>query len=204
MRFQPTPLAGAYVIEPEPSEDERGAFMRTFCREEFGVQGLITEFVQCNVSYNLHKATLRGLHYQKPPHEEGKLVRCTAGAIFDVIVDIRPDSQTYCRWFAAELTQQNRLALYIPPGFAHGFQTLVDHSEVFYQMTEYYRPQSGAGLRWNDPAFGIQWPLPNPSSPGAMPNWRNCNGEWVAQSAVDRRERLPGPPCAAPSACARI
>ena len=162
MRFQDTPLAGAYVIEPEPIEDDRGAFMRTFCREEFEAHGLIGVFVQCNVSYNTRKATLRGLHFQKPPHEEGKLVRCTAGAVFDVIVDIRPESQTYCRWFGVELTRDNRHALYIPPGFAHGFQTLADHSEIFYQMTEFHHPESGVGLRWNDPAFGIEWPLPNP------------------------------------------
>ncbi len=166
MRFQKTPLPGAWLIEPEPIEDERGSFMRTFCREEFGAAGLPTDFVQCNLSHNRHQGGLRGLHYQKPPHEEGKLVRCTSGAIFDVIVDIRPGSPTYCRWFGVELTRANRRALYVPPGFAHGFQALEAESEVFYQMTEYFRPGHGAGLRWNDPAFGIEWPLPNPTLSG--------------------------------------
>ncbi len=163
MRFQETPLAGAYTIEPEIFEDGRGGFMRTFCREEFGQAGLPTEFVQCNLSYNRHKGGLRGLHYQRAPHEEGKLVRCCAGAVFDVIVDIRPGSASYCRWFGVELSRENRRSLYVPPGFAHGFQTLEEESEVFYQMTGFYRPESGAGLRWDDPAFGIRWPLPNPT-----------------------------------------
>ena len=163
MRFEQTPLAGAYLVGPEPFEDDRGSFMRTFCRDEFGAASLPTTFVQCNASYNRRKGGLRGMHYQKAPHEEGKLVRCTAGAVFDVIVDIRPESVTYCQWFGVELTQQNHRALYIPHGFAHGFQTLQDHSEVFYQMTEVYHPESSAGLRWDDPAFGIDWPLPNPT-----------------------------------------
>lgn len=163
MRFEAAPLAGAFVIHPEPIEDDRGSFMRTFCRDEFRQAGLPTEFVQCNASFNRRKGGLRGMHYQKPPHEEGKLVRCTAGAIFDVIVDIRPDSETYCQWFGVELTWSDHRALWIPPGMAHGFQTLVEGSEVYYQMTETYHPESSAGMRWNDPAFGIEWPLPDPT-----------------------------------------
>jgi dTDP-4-dehydrorhamnose 3,5-epimerase len=162
MRFKETPLAGAYVIEPESIDDDRGSFMRSFCAKEFGEHGLITAFVQCNISSNPRRATLRGMHYQKPPYEEGKLVRCTAGSIFDVIVDIRTGSRTYQEWYGLELTSQNRCAMYIPPGFAHGFQTLADDSEVFYQMTAYYHPGAGAGLNWDDPAIGIRWPLPDP------------------------------------------
>lgn len=162
MRFQETPLSGAFVIDAEPHEDERGSFMRTYCKREFAEQGLDTELLQCNLSHNVHKGILRGMHYQQPPHEEGKLVRCTMGSIFDVIVDIRADSPTYCKWFGVELTRQNNRALYVPPGFAHGFQTLEPHSGVFYQMTAYFEPDFQAGYRWNDPAFAIAWPLPNP------------------------------------------
>ena len=159
MIFTATRLAGAYLIDPERIEDERGFFARTWCRDEFERQGLNPRLVQCNVSYNHRRGTLRGMHYQAKPHEEAKLVRCTRGAIYDVIVDLRPDSPTYRQWVAVELTAENRRMLYIPEGFAHGFQTLADETEVFYQMSESYHPQSARGVRYDDPALGIAWPL---------------------------------------------
>ncbi len=159
MIFTETKLAGAYVVEPELLIDERGFFARTWSAEDFSAHGLEPKFVQCNTSLNKQKGTLRGMHYQIAPHEEAKLVRCTAGAIYDVIVDLRPDSPTRGQWVGVELTAQNRLMIYVPPGFAHGFQTLVDNSEVFYQVSAYYHPESARGVRWDDPAFGIRWPL---------------------------------------------
>src|SRR5262245_7029006 len=148
MRFLETPLAGVYVIELDWHEDERGVFARSFCAEEFAARGLNPRVVQCNVSLNRRKGTLRGLHYQVRPHEEAKLVRCTAGALYDVVVDITPKSATFKRWYAAELTQTNRRMLYVPEGFAHGFQTLADDTEVFYQMAEFYHPECSAGINW--------------------------------------------------------
>lgn len=162
MRFVPTPLAGVFAIELDRIEDDRGFFARSFCQEEFRAHGLEPVVAQCNVSFNRLRGTLRGLHYQDAPHEEAKLVRCTRGAIWDVIVDIREESVSRYRWHAVELTAENRSALYVPRGFAHGFQTLVDDSEVLYQMSEFYHPESSRGLRWDDPAFGIPWPLPDP------------------------------------------
>jgi dTDP-4-dehydrorhamnose 3,5-epimerase len=159
MKFIPTLLNGAYIIVPEFHEDERGAFARTFCQKEFREHGLRDCIVQCNISFNKKKGTLRGMHYQTAPHEEAKLVRCTAGAIYDVIVDLRQTSPTYRKWTSVELTAANRLALYVPEGFAHGFQTLCDDSEVFYQMSEFYHPECAGGFRWNDPKFDIQWPI---------------------------------------------
>jgi dTDP-4-dehydrorhamnose 3,5-epimerase len=158
MKFFATRLPGAYVIEPERIEDERGFFARSFCIEEFSQKGLNLHLVQCNVSFNKKKGTLRGMHYQKDPHGEVKLVRCTLGSIYDVIVDLRMDSPTYKQWAAIELSSQNRKMLYIPEGFAHGFQTLEEGSEVFYQMSTFYAPAAAMGVRWNDPAFNIQWP----------------------------------------------
>ncbi len=166
MRFRPTELPGAFIVEIEPHSDERGLFARTYCEREFAAAGLPGRFVQCNTSFNEKRGTLRGLHYQRPPHEEGKLVRCTQGAVFDVIVDLRRDQPTFCRWQGFELTAANRTALYIPPGCAHGFQSLVDGAEVFYQMTEFYMPGQDAGVGWDDPAFGIRWPLPDPTLSG--------------------------------------
>lgn len=154
-----TGLAGAYIVDIEPVEDERGFFARSWCREEFRDAGLNAELVQCNISYNREKAILRGMHFQADPHGEVKLVRCTAGAIHDVIVDVRPDSPTYGKWFGTELSAENRRALYIPEGFAHGFITLRADSEVFYQMSSLYVPGAARGYRWDDPAFGIDWPL---------------------------------------------
>jgi dTDP-4-dehydrorhamnose 3,5-epimerase len=159
MTFIESPLAGAFVVELECLVDERGFFARSYCAEEFAARGLGPAMRQCSVSYNARAGTLRGMHYQGAPHEEHKLVRCTAGAVFDVIVDIRESSATYRRWFGAELTSNNRRSLFIPPGFAHGFISLADHSEVYYMISAAYVPQSSRGFRWNDPAFGIEWPL---------------------------------------------
>jgi dTDP-4-dehydrorhamnose 3,5-epimerase len=153
-----TKLAGAFVIEPEPIEDERGFFARTFSRQEFADAGLDDDVAQCSISFNAKPGTLRGLHYQAAPHAESKLVRCTQGAIFDVIVDLRPDSSTFCEWLGIELTAANRLGLFIPKGLAHGFQTITPASEVHYQISENYQPSAARGVRWNDPRFGIVWP----------------------------------------------
>lgn len=162
MKFMETKLEGAYIIEPERLEDERGFFARTFCQKEFEANGLNTRLVQCSTSYNKRKGTLRGMHYQVAPMAEAKLVRCTRGAIYDVIIDLRQESPTYSKWAAVELTADNRLMLYIPEGFAHGFQTLEDDTEVFYQMSEFFSPEYARGMRWDDPAFGIEWPISNP------------------------------------------
>lgn len=162
MIFVPTPLAGAYVVEMNRIEDDRGFFARSFCREEFIQQGLNPEVSQCNVSFNSRRGTLRGMHFQSDPHAEDKLVRCTQGAIWDVIVDLRADSPAYRKWFGVELTAASRRALYVPKGFAHGFQTLTDDAEVLYMMSESYHPESARGVRWDDPAFGIEWPIAGP------------------------------------------
>ena len=162
MKFEEAPLSGAYVIDLERMNDERGFFARSFCELEFAAHGLDTSFVQCNISYNARAGTLRGLHYQQAPHAEGKIVRCTAGAIYDVIVDLRPDSPTLRQWFGIDLSADNRRALFVPRGFAHGFQTLADRSEVFYQMSEFFHAPSARGIRWDDPALGIRWPLSEP------------------------------------------
>jgi len=158
MKFIETKLKGAYIIEPERLEDERGFFARTFCQKEFEAHGRNSRLVQCNISYNKHKGTVRGMHYQVAPRAEIKLVRCTKGAIYDVIIDLRSDSITFCQWIAVELNVKNHRMLYIPEGFAHGFQTLEDDTEVFYQMSEFYSSKYARGVRWNDPAFGIEWP----------------------------------------------
>lgn len=157
--FCETKLKGAFIIELERLEDERGFFARTFCQEEFEAHGLNARIVQCNISFNKRKGTLRGMHYQVAPYEEAKLVRCTKGAIYDVIIDLRPDSLTFRRWIAVELTADNRFMLYVPADFAHGFQTLEDNTEVFYQMSEFYHPECARGVRWDDPAFAIEWPM---------------------------------------------
>jgi dTDP-4-dehydrorhamnose 3,5-epimerase len=160
MVFREMRLRGVFVIEPERLEDERGFFARTWCQKEFEARGLNPKLVQCSISFNKQKGILRGMHYQAAPHAEAKLVRCTRGAIYDVIVDLRPESLTFKQWIAEELTAENRMALYVPEGFAHGFQTLSDDTEVFYQMSEFYDPESARAVRWNDPAFGVEWPLP--------------------------------------------
>ena len=163
MRFTPSELPDAVIIDIEGHVDQRGLFARTFCEEEFAAAGLPTRFVQSSVSFNTRRGTLRGLHYQAGPRPEGKVVRCTRGAIQDVVVDLRPTSATFLRWVGVELTAENRRALYIPPGCAHGFQTLTDDSEVLYLMTEFYAPEMARGVRWNDPVFGIDWPIANPT-----------------------------------------
>ena len=160
MIFTQSPLSGAYVVDMQPLPDERGFFARSYCADEFAAHGLGPELRQCSVSYNARKGTLRGMHYQSAPHEEHKLVRCTAGAVFDVIVDIRAASPTYRRWFGAELTAANRRSLFIPPGFAHGFMNLTDDAEVYYMISVAHAPKFSRGLRWNDPAFAIEWPFP--------------------------------------------
>jgi dTDP-4-dehydrorhamnose 3,5-epimerase len=159
MIFKETELPGAFEIDLNLLEDERGFFARTFCRREFAEHGLNEAVAQCNLSFNRTKGTLRGMHLQLPPHAEDKLVRVVRGAIYDVIVDLREASPTYLKWIGVELTAENRSALYVPKGFAHGFQTLADDSEVFYQMSEFYAPECATGYRWDDPAFGIHWPL---------------------------------------------
>ena len=159
VNFYPLPLAGAYRIEPQLMADERGAFARRFCADEFRALGLETDLVQRSVSFNVHAGTLRGMHFQLPPHLETKTVRCTRGAIFDVMVDLRVGSPTYGQWLGEELTADNRLMLYIPKGFAHGFQSLVDNTEVDYEITPAYVPGAAAGFRFDDPALAITWPI---------------------------------------------
>jgi dTDP-4-dehydrorhamnose 3,5-epimerase len=159
MLFVQTPLAGAYVIETESIPDERGFFARTFCRNQFTAQGLNPNLAQCNISFNKLRGTLRGMHYQKSPYQETKLVRCTQGAIYDVIIDLRRDSTTFTRWFGIELNTDNRKAIYVPEGFAHGFISLKDNTEVLYQMSEFFNGEYAAGVRWDDPMFSIQWPI---------------------------------------------
>lgn len=162
MIFTEIELAGAYIIDIEQIADERGFFARSWCRQEFLKMELETRMEQCNISYNRKKGTLRGMHYQVFPHQETKLVRCTRGHIYDVIVDLRQDSATYKKWFGVDLTAMNRRMLYVPEGFAHGYQTLEDDTEIFYQVSASYFPQSEKGIRWDDPAVGIQWPLSCP------------------------------------------
>lgn len=160
MRFSETNLPGAFVIDPERHADERGFFARTWCREEFAAHALETKLIQCSVSFNTKAGTLRGLHFQADPYPEVKLVRCTRGAIYDVIVDLRAGSPTFRHHFSVTLTAENGRALYIPGNLAHGFLTLEPGTEVFYQMSESFRPDYARGVRWNDPAFGINWPQP--------------------------------------------
>lgn len=159
MIFTETPLQGAYIVAVKKLEDDRGFFGRTFCGAEFREYGLKENMVQANVSYNKRKGTLRGMHYQVAPHQEAKLVRCTRGALYDVIVDFRPSSPTYKQWFGVELTADSYTMLYVPPDFAHGFITLRDDTEAIYQVSQFYTPGAEQGLRWNDPAIGIQWPV---------------------------------------------
>ena len=158
VKFTPLRLEGAFIVDLEPTQDRRGFFARTWCAQEFKNYGLVSHISQCSFSSNLKYGTLRGMHYQAEPYPETKIVRCTSGAIYDVILDIRPESPTFKQWEAFELSAENMRSLYIPPGFAHGFQSLVDHSEVLYMVTEHYRPDYSASVRWNDPKFGIVWP----------------------------------------------
>ena len=162
MLFNETILSGAFLVEPEYHKDARGLFARMFCEEEFAARGLSSRVAQCSLSFNERKGTLRGLHYQAPPHAESKLVRCTQGSIHDVVVDLRRSSPTFRKWIAVELSAVNRRMLFVPEGFAHGFQSLEDHSEVFYQVSVPYRPEAVRGVRWNDSSLGIAWPLADP------------------------------------------
>ena len=159
MIFSETRLPGAFTIDPERREDDRGFFARVYCEREFREHGLNPRLVQCSVSFNRRRGTLRGMHFQSAPYEEAKLVRCTRGAVYDVVVDLRPGSPAFRTWVSAELTAENRCMMYVPEGCAHGFQTLHDDTEVFYQMSEFYHPEAGGGIPWNDPAIGIVWPL---------------------------------------------
>lgn len=159
MKFTQTPIEGAMAIELEKHEDHRGFFARGFCKKEFEEQGLEHQIAQCNFSKSLKRGTLRGMHYQASPHSEVKMVRCISGSIYDVIVDLRKDSPTYKKWFGLELTDENYKMLYIPKGLAHGFQTLEENSVIFYMVTQFYNQQAEGGVRWNDPAFSIKWPL---------------------------------------------
>jgi dTDP-4-dehydrorhamnose 3,5-epimerase len=158
MDFQPLAIAGAYLIDPLPTSDERGMFLRTYCRNEFEQHGLDATIAQSSASFNRRKGTLRGMHYQREPHAETKVVRCSRGAVFDVILDLRRESSSYRQWQAVELSESNHRMLYIPKGVAHGFLTLSDASEVVYQISEFYHPESSDGVRWDDPAFAISWP----------------------------------------------
>lgn len=158
MIFTPAALPGVVVIDPEPLADERGLFARTFCEKEFATHGLHTGYSQCSTSFNLHRHTVRGLHYQAAPYGETKLVRVTQGAVWDVAVDLRPESTTFRQWLGVELSADNRRQLYIPQGFAHGFQTLTERAEVYYQISVPYHGAAARGVRWDDPAFGIRWP----------------------------------------------
>lgn len=160
MIFKELSLKGAFVLDLEPKEDDRGFFALSWSKEEFLKRNLDAELAECNVSFNKSKGTVRGMHFQAEPHGQTKLVRCTSGSIFDVIIDLRSGSPTFKKWEGFELSQENRRMLYIPRGFAHGFQTLEDSSEVLYQMSQPFDAASGRGVRWNDPAFGVEWPLP--------------------------------------------
>lgn len=160
MIFTPTKLEGAWLIDLEPQQDERGFFARAWCRRELETRGLDADIAQESLSYNARRGTLRGLHFQRAPHAETKIIRCMHGAIFDVIVDLRSGSPSYCQWQGVELTAANRRALYIPQGFLHGFQALTDDAEILYQISTFYAPDAAAGHRYDDPAFAIAWPLP--------------------------------------------
>lgn len=160
MIFAETKLPGVFVVDLEPREDSRGFFARAWCEHEFEEHGLETRLVQCNVSFNHRRGTVRGMHFQFPPHEEVKLVRCTRGAVYDALVDLRPESPAYLDWVGVELTADNRRMVYVPAGVAHGYQTLVDGTETFYQVSEFYAPEAEGGVRFDDPAFAVDWPLP--------------------------------------------
>ena len=176
MKFNETRIPGVWVVETEPAEDERGWFSRSWCKKEFAAHGLNTEMMQCGMSLNRRKGTLRGMHYQSEPHGECKLVRCLRGALHDVVVDLRPHSPVFRQVVAVDLTQDNLKAIYIPEGVAHGFQTLVDDTLVYYQMSEYYESSAACGVRWDDPAFGIEWPLADLILSDKDQNWPDFTG----------------------------
>lgn len=176
MKFTELDIAGVYLITLEPYRDERGFFARAWCRHEFEEHGLAPHVAQVNVSYNKHAGTLRGMHYQMPPYGETKLVRCTRGAIYDVVIDMRPDSPSFRSWVGAELTADNRQMLYVPENFAHGFITLTDNTEITYQVSQFYTPEAERGVRYDDPAFGIEWPVPIRVVSEKDKNWPDING----------------------------
>lgn len=178
MKFIETPLHQAYTIEPEKKEDERGFFARIFCVNEFDHMGLDRNIVQINISRNALKGTLRGMHYQLPPKAETKIVRCTHGSLFDVILDLRPDSPTFGKWFGAELTADNHHMMYVPKGFAHGFLTLEADTEACYLVTEFYAPEAERGIRYNDPRFGIQWPFKPSVISGKDDGWQDFSPSY--------------------------
>jgi dTDP-4-dehydrorhamnose 3,5-epimerase len=174
MKFTETPLSGAFAIGLTSIADARGFFARTFCRREFAERGIDFPVAQCNRSRNTKRGILRGMHFQRAPHEEAKLVRCARGALWDVIIDLRPGSSSFGRWFGLELSEANDISLYVPAGFAHGFQTLADDTTIEYTMSEFYEPAVASGVRWNDPAFGIIWPVAEPvlsERDEAYPDW---------------------------------
>ena len=162
MEFSPLGLPGAYLIAADINEDERGCFARIYCQKEFEVRGIGRQWVQVSASFNRRKGTIRGMHYQVWPFEEAKLVRCARGAVYDVLLDLRPGSPTYTHWVSTRITAENSRSVYIPEGIAHGYQTLEDNTEVFYQISQFHEPQYARGVRWDDPRFGIQWPLTDP------------------------------------------
>jgi dTDP-4-dehydrorhamnose 3,5-epimerase len=178
MQFNPTPLEGAYVIALEKSGDDRGFFARFYCENEFNDAGLETHFVQINNSLTARKGTLRGMHYQLPPAAEVKIVRCIKGALFDVIVDLRPDSATYKRWYGAELTADNRRMMYVPRGFAHGFVTLEDDTEALYLVSAFYSPENERGLKYNDPNINIAWPISPVEISEKDRNWPDLTADF--------------------------
>jgi dTDP-4-dehydrorhamnose 3,5-epimerase len=185
MRFVPTDIPGCAIVEIEPHEDERGFFARTWCRDEFDGAGLPSRLVQCSVSRNRKRGTLRGMHFQLPPSFEGKLVRCTRGAIVDVVVDIRSMSPRYLDHVSVELSADNGRAIFIPPGCAHGFQTLEDGTDVFYQMTDVFTPDLCAGLRWNDPGLAIDWPIDSPTINDRDRNYPDLDRGWIGGLSWD-------------------
>ncbi|MDH5262943.1 MAG: dTDP-4-dehydrorhamnose 3,5-epimerase [Gammaproteobacteria bacterium] len=185
MRFVATEIPGCAMVEIEPHQDERGFFARTWCRNEFAGAGFSSQLVQCSVSRNRKRGTLRGMHFQLPPSCEGKLVRCTRGAIVDVVVDLRSTSPCYLDHVSVELTADNGRAVFIPPGCAHGFQTLEDNSDVFYQMTDVFAPELAAGLRWNDPALAIDWPVDSPIMNQRDRNYPDLDRDWLGGLSWD-------------------
>ncbi len=184
MLFNKTPLDGAYTIDLEKRGDDRGFFARLFCEKEFAAAGLETRFVQINNSTSAKRGTLRGMHFQLPPASEVKVVRCIKGALYDVIVDLRPDSPTFKRWFGAELSAENRRMMYVPRGFAHGFITLADETEAFYLVSAFYAPDCERGLRFDDPAIGIEWPLPPTEMSEKDKNWPNLDPAFHGLDAM--------------------
>lgn len=182
MNFSDTKLSGVLLIEPELHVDDRGSFARSFCVDEFSEAGIDIQIVQANISFNKHSGAVRGMHYQVSPHAEAKVVRCTSGALYDVVVDLRPDSPSYSQWIGIELNADNRYAMYVPKGCAHGFQTLVDRTEVSYLMSERYVPEAASGVRYDDPEFGIDWPLKVSSVSDRDRSWPNFESQIKART----------------------